>query len=37
MTSFTAAAIQFNVTIVDSKASPREIKKQRDAKLDRAL
>jgi len=37
MTSFTAAAIQSNVTMVDSEASPREIKKQRDANLDRAL
>ena len=37
MTSFTAAAIQSNVTLVDSEASPREIKRQRDGNLDRAL
>jgi predicted amidohydrolase len=37
MTSFTAVAVQSNVTMVDSEASPAEIKKIRDANLDRAL
>jgi predicted amidohydrolase len=37
MTSFTAAAIQTNVTMVDSTASASEIKRVRDQNLDRAL
>jgi beta-ureidopropionase len=37
MPSFTAVAIQSNVTMVDSSASPTEIKRVRDQNLDRVL